>query len=196
MPGVLNRLALLLLSLTAVASQANGEVTADDWSRLFNALRTESWTSAAELSLDLLARLPESADDERARLRYTYLSALSGNVVAGELSHDELRERIAPMIGERISLPPRLVADPSTHGPMFNQIAKTDTDAMVMSIAASSDASAIHAFEYARLAAPVDLAALAGRAAELSGRLERVDPHGSRTFAARVYLDDARLDPV
>jgi hypothetical protein len=194
MPGILNRLALMLLSLTAVASQAQaGEVSADDWGKLHTALRAERWTAAVELTLDLLDRLPETALHERAQLRYTYLFALSGEVVTGDRSREELAERIEPLIGQEFILPGHLVADPATNGPMFNQIAKTDSDETVMVIAANADASSIHCFEYATLSAPVDLAAHTDDIGYLRGRLARIETNPSAAWAARVYLDDASI---
>lgn len=199
MPGILNRIALLVLSLTAVASQARaGDVSHDDWSLLLHAIRAESWKTAADLSLDIMRRLPETASDELARARYTYMFALGGEVVAGELSHGEYAERIAPMIGQRMLLPERAIADATLNGPMFNQIARTDDPQRVMMIAANGDANRVHCFEYARLASPIDLTAHANERAVIEGRLAAVDMNadGATAWAARVHFDDAIIHTV
>lgn len=196
MQSILNRLALVLLSITAAASSAQaGEVTADDWGKLFSAIRSESWKDAVELSLDVLDRLPEDAEIDRARARYMYLFALSGEVITGELTHAEFASKLEPYLGERLVLPGHPVADPRTNGPMLNQIAKTERGEVVMVMAANQDATSIHCFEYATLREPVDLAAHIDDVGYISGRLARLETNasGSDIWVARVYLDDATI---
>lgn len=196
MHRLFNRLALVLLSITAAASSAQADgVTADDWGKLFSAIRSESWKDAVGLSLDVLDRLPQDADVDRARARYVYLFALSGEVLAGELSHDEFAAKLGPMIGQRIVLPGHPVADPKTNGPMLNQIARTDSPDMVMVMAADADASTIHCFEYATLAEPVDLAAHVDDIGYISGTLRRIETNASGTdlWVARVHIDEAMI---
>jgi hypothetical protein len=196
MNRLFNRLALVLLSITAAASTAHADgVTQDDWGKLFSAIRSESWKDAVDLSLDVLDRLPQDADVELARARYMYLFALSGEVTAGELTHEEFAAKLESLVGQRMVLPGHPVADPKTNGPMLSQIAKTDSPNTVMVIAANADASSIHTFEYATLVEPVDLSAHLDDIGYISGTLRRIEPNasGSDIWVARVYLEDASI---
>lgn len=191
-----NRLAVVLLSITAAASSAQADgVTADDWGKLFSAITSESWKDAVELSLDVLDRLPQDAEVDLARARYVYLFALSGQVTAGELTHAEFAEHLEPMVGQRLVLPGHPVADPRTNGPMLSQIAKTDDPAVVMVMAANADMTSIHCFEYATLREPVDLASHVDDIGFISGTLGRIETNasGSDIWVARVYLNDATI---
>jgi hypothetical protein len=194
MPGIFNKLALLLFSLTAVASHAQAtEVSSEEWSKLNTALRNESWADAVELTLNLIGRLPDAAEDDRARLRYAYLFALSGEMITGNVSHEDFAARVEPLIGQQVILPAFAVADGAMSGPMFNQIARADADDKVMVIATNTDATAVHCFEYATLATPVDLAAHADDLGSLRGRLDRIETRKDAAWAARVHIDDASI---
>ena len=67
MPGILQRLALFVMTLTAVASSAQaGAVSQGEWTRLSSAISNQRWSDAITLSLDYLHRIPENDDDLRS----------------------------------------------------------------------------------------------------------------------------------
>lgn len=194
MPGILQRLALLVMTLTAVASSAQaGPVSQHEWSKLSIAISNERWSDAVTMSLGFLDRVPVSDEIERGRLRYMFLLALSGEVISGDLTYDDFSARVAPLIGQSIVLPGHPVADAAIGGPMFNQIAATDDAHSVRIIAANADATSIHFFEYARLIDPIDLDAHESEIGHVRGTLKSIqpNPNSADTWVARLHLDDA-----
>ncbi len=77
-------------------SSAENDIPAEDWNKLESALQLEDWNKTIALAEEYQLKLSaETKDLKKARLRYIYLYALAGKVIAYSFSGDREQEDAA-----------------------------------------------------------------------------------------------------
>ena len=77
-------------------SSAENDIPAEDWNKLESALQLEDWNRTIALAEEYQLKLSaETKDLKKARLRYIYLYALAGKVIAYSFSGDREQEDAA-----------------------------------------------------------------------------------------------------
>ena len=154
---------------------AANEISEAEWSAVTNALDKENWTQAALLSSKALAKLKTDNDRKQlAQLRYFYLYALAGRAATGSMTYDELEKIASSFVGQEFLMPSRqFLADCTAK---VNYICPVKNDANALRVTATDKSgTAIHSFEYVKLAEKPNVAANNGRAAFVGGVLQSAE---------------------
>jgi hypothetical protein len=151
------------------------EISQAEWNALVEALDKENWTQAALLASAALGKLKTDNDKkQQAQLRYFYLYALAGKAADGKITYAELLKTADSFIGKEFLMPSRqFLADCAAK---VNFICATkDNENAVRVTATNKSGSAIHSFEYVKLAEKPDIAANDGKAAFVGGTLQKAE---------------------
>lgn len=174
------------------------EISVKEWNAITDALDKEDWTQAATLSSLALNKLKtDNGKKQLARLRYFYLYALAGKVIAAKMTYAELEKTVSSFIGKDFLMPARAISTDCTK--MLNYICASKDDAQVLRVTATNKAgTAIHSFEYVETAENFDTAQNSGKSAFLGGTLQKAEfnERKSNIWIMRLYFRNGFVNIV
>ena len=164
--------------------QTVAEISAPEWKILTDALQAEDWKTSAPLAAKYLQRLKTDNDKKHlAQLRYFYLYALAGKILAASSAKipiesdslwKELDEAIGNFIGKEFVLPPRLLMLECSQ--VLNYICPVkDNDRALRVAATNREGTQIHSFDYVLFDKKIAFDEHAGKETFLGGRLKRAE---------------------
>ncbi|HSP61436.1 MAG TPA: hypothetical protein VLQ90_00480 [Pyrinomonadaceae bacterium] len=105
--ALLTLLVLAICTLAVPGQQSkSGAISEPQWDRLYEALESEDWSKATELSDTYLKQLKqEDGDKSMARLRYMLIFASAGKVSQRTMTHEELGKILTDSVGKEVGLP-------------------------------------------------------------------------------------------
>jgi hypothetical protein len=158
-----------------------------DWKILTDALRAEDWKTAAPLAALYLQRLKIDNDKKQlAQLRYFYLYALAGKILAADSSSSakipiesdslwkELDTAVGNFIGKEFVLPPRRLM-PECNAVLNFICPVKDSDQALRVTATNREGTLIHSFDYVTFDKKIVLDEHQGKETFLGGRLKRAE---------------------
>jgi hypothetical protein len=191
----------------AAAAQNAAQISEADWKILADALGAENWNRAAALAAGHLQSLKNDNEKKQlAQLRYIYLYALAGKILAfnaqknaaeAQKTWTELDRVIETFVGREFLLPPRpFAADCEKR---LNYICQVkDNPKALRTTATNKAADSILSFDYVVFDQPADTAGFAGKEAFLGGRLLKAeyneDP--SKPWAIRLFFNEGFVGVV
>lgn len=161
------------------------EFSAADWKTLTDALQAEDWKIAAPLAALYLQRLKVDNDKKQlAQLRYFYLYALAGKILAASSSAKisvesdslwkELDQAVGSFIGKEFVLPPRRLMRECKD--VLNYICPVKSNDRALRVTATNRAGTlIHSFDYVAFDKKIALDEHQGKETFLGGRLKRAE---------------------
>lgn len=175
------------------------EVADADWKILADALVGENWNKAAFLAAANLQNLQKDNDKKQlAQLRYIYLYALAGKILAytaqgnlleAEKSWDELDRVTETFIGKEFVLPPRrFVRDCDKKLNIICQV--KDTPNAFRTTATNKEGNSIHSFDYVVFDQPVDIKEFDEKPTFLGGILRKAEYNDdkSKLWVMRLFF--------
>ncbi len=172
------------------AAKTIAQISETDWKTLADALAAEDWPKSAALAAAHLTILKTDNEKKQlARLRYIYLYALAGKILAfnaqknfaeAEKAWTELDRAMEGFIGKEFLLPPRPLAEDC--GGRLNYVCPVkDTPRAFRTTATNKEGNAIHSFDYVVFDQPVDVSAHREKETFLGGTLQKADYNEDRT---------------
>lgn len=160
-------------SLTAAAPAA--AISDAEWKKITDALDKENWAQAAASARLALGKLKADNDKKQlAQLRYFYIYALAGEVADKTLAYSELQRIAGNFVGKEFLMPSRTILAKCSKN--LNYICPVKTDESSLRVTATNkDGSAIHFFEYVRLAEKPDFEKFSGHQAFVGGTLQKTE---------------------
>lgn len=160
------------------------EFPAADWKILADALQAEDWKTAAPLAALYLQRLKVDNDKKQlAQLRYFYLYALAGKILAASTAKipvesdslwKELDAAVGDFIGKEFVLPPRRLMRECKE--VLNYICPVKANERALRVTATNRAGTlIHSFDYVTFDKKIALDEHQGKETFLGGRLKRAE---------------------
>lgn len=171
-----------------------------EWELLINALQTEDWKNSSVYAARYLKKLTN--DNERkqlARLRYFYLYALAGKILAAYHSEIpieknslwlELETAAHSFTGKEVILPPRRLLVECKD--VLNYICAVKNNERALRVTATNrQGTMIHSFEYVLFDEKIALDKLDGNENFLGGRLKNVEFNQdlSKPWVMRLIFD-------
>lgn len=167
-----------------IEPQSIPEISDADWKNLTDVLKAEDWNKSAALAAQYLQNL--KADNEKkhlAQLRYIYLYALAGKILAASsvkvpIETDslwkELDEAVGSFIGKEFVLPPRRFLPECKD--VLNYICPVKNNDRLLRVTATNDeGTMIHSFDYVSFDEKISLDKFADTETFLGGRLKRAE---------------------
>jgi hypothetical protein len=165
-------------------SQIVTEISEIEWKNLTDALRAEDWKNSALLASQYLERLANDNEKKQlARLRYFYLYALAGKILAvtsGKVPVEtdslwkELDAVVSNFIAKEFILPPRRFLPECRE--VVNYVCPVkDNERALRVTATNNEGTVIHSFDYVLFDEKIALDEFAGRETFLGGKLKRVE---------------------
>jgi len=183
------------------------EISDVDWQILASALEKEDWKQSATLAAQHLQTLKTENDKKQiAQLRYLYLFALAGQILAynaqgnaaeGEKSWAEIDKVMETFIGKEFMMPPRPFATDCEK--KLNVICQVkDTPNAFRTTATNREGNAIHSFDYVLLDQPTDIKEFNGKITFLGGFLRRAEYNEdkSKPWVLRLFFNKGFLRVV
>ncbi len=165
-------------------TQAVAEFSEAEWKILTNALQAEDWTTSALLVSQYLGKLKiENEKKQMARLRYFYLYALSGKILAAssvkvpietDSMWSELDAAIGSFVGKEFVLPPRRFM-PECKSVLNYICAVKDNDRAFRVTATNKAGTMIHSFDYVTFEENILSGEFADKEIFLGGKLKRAE---------------------
>ena len=177
------------------------EISAADWQALADALVREDWTRAAAYAAVHLKTLKTDNDRKQlAQLRYLYLFALAGKILAAnaqgnaaeaEKNWNELDRVMEKFIGQEFVLPPRPFAVDCSKRLNYVCAVKSNPKAL-RTTATNKEGNGIHSFDYVLFDEAIDLKADNDREVFLGGTLQRADYNEdkSKPWVVRLFFNN------
>lgn len=194
MKTVLSILSLLLLG----SASAIAQISSDDFGPLAEAMRTQSYQAAYELSGTLLDDVDD--DDEEGMtgmVRYIRLFSGAALIASEELSYEDFEPVASAMQGAFLLMPghPTQLENEDDLAFNTNVIEQKGDTVKVSTVATNEDGTSIYAFEYFYLDESVDPEELDGSITRCGGRLEKVElnPNESTIWIMRLTVTDAKI---
>ncbi len=190
------------------ANNENGEISAEDWNKLESSLQLEDWTKTSILADEYLKKLvTETKDRKMARLRYIYLYALAGKVIAYSFSGDRDQELFARnrldeaaknFVGKEFIFPVRkILADCKG---VVNYVCESKDNAGYLRIAATNSAGTSILFtEYIEMRRVIlDVKNHNKADVVLGGRLSgvRLNPKRSNLLVMTLQFEDGFVEKI
>jgi hypothetical protein len=183
-----------------VEQKTTAEIADADWKILADSLFAENWNKAAFLAAEHLQNLQTDNDKKQlAQLRYIYLYALAGKILAyttqgntleAEKSWNELDRVTETFIGKEFVLPPRrFVRDCDKK---LNVICEVkDTPNAFRTTATNKEGNSIHSFDYVVFDQPVDIKEFDEKPTFLGGILRKVEYNDdkSKPWVMRLFFN-------
>ncbi|MBA2493877.1 MAG: hypothetical protein H0V31_04180 [Acidobacteria bacterium] len=182
-------------------NQFSTEISEREWQIIVDSLQAEDWEKSAFLASQLINRV--RADNEKkqlARLRYIYLYALAGKIIAFSEAdkkseeaavREELRKAADSFVGQEFVLPPRRFLDNCNQ--TLNYICTVkDNDNALRVTATNREGTAIHSFELILFDQKVDLKDFTGKETFLGGILAKVEFNENKSYPWIMRLSFAK----
>lgn len=176
------------------------EISSADWNSLAAALDGEDWNKSAELGAQYLQNLKTDNDKKQlAQLRYLYIYALTGKILAANLQNnaleaeknwDELDRVIAAFIGKEFVLPPRQFVENCDKA--LNVICQVkDNSNALRTTATNREGNAIHSFDYVAFDQAVNIREFNAKPTFLGGILRKADYNEDKTkpWVIRLFFN-------
>jgi|GEM_PF-1788944 len=169
----------------SLQTQTVAEFSEAEWKTLTEALQIEDWNKSALLASQYLEKLKTDNEKKQlAQLRYFYLYALSGKILAASASAKvsmetdsmwkELDTAVGNFTGKEFVLPPRRFLAECKE--VLNYIcAVKNNDRALRVTATNKEGTMIHSFDYVAFAEKISLDEFTGRETFLGGRLKRAE---------------------
>ena len=183
------------------------EISDTDWQALAATLEKEDWKQSATLAAGHLLSLAADNDKKQlAQLRYIYLFALAGQVLAANVQRDavesekawtEIDKAMQKFINKEVVMPPRqFVNDCEKKLNVICQVKETPN--AFRTTATNKEGSGIHSFEYVQLDQPIDIKEFNGKEAFIGGLLNRAEFNEDKTkpWVLRLFLKKGFLRVV
>ena len=160
------------------------EFSEAEWKILTDALQAEDWKTAALLASQYLGKLKiENEKKQLAQLRYFYLYALAGEILAASsvkvpIESDslwkELDAAVGSFVGKEFVLPPRRFM-PECKSVLNYICAVKDNDRAVRVTATNKAGTMIHSFDYVTFDETIFSGEFADQEIFLGGKLKRAE---------------------
>jgi len=160
------------------------EFSEAEWKILTDALQAEDWKTAALLASQYLGKLKiENEKKQLAQLRYFYLYALAGEILAASsvkvpIETDslwkELDAAVGSFVGKEFVLPPRRFM-PECKSVLNYICAVKDNDRAVRVTATNKAGTMIHSFDYVTFDETIFSGEFADQEIFLGGKLKRAE---------------------
>jgi hypothetical protein len=188
-------LGLFVFSVPAQKEKTTGEVSDKQWEDLFKALDSENWNTAFKLSDEYIKLLKnDDKADSIGHLRYMFLYSAAGRVTRGDMSFDELAEKIKGFEGKEIIFPIRTVLAECSG--KFNYVCPSEGEKNKAMVSASNrTGTSIHAFEYLEFKENIDFKKYEGKEIALGGVVKSIvlNPNKSKFLVMRIFISDAYI---
>lgn len=160
------------------------EISDAQWKNLIEALQAEDWKTAASLAAQYLEKLKADNDKKQlAQLRYFYLYALAGKILAAYDSKipvektsiwREMESAVSSFSGKEFVLPPRRFLNECRE--VLNYICAVKNNERALRVTATNqEGTSIHSFEYVLFDEKIALDRLGGNESFLGGHLKSVE---------------------
>ncbi len=183
------------------------EIADADWNILADALDAENWNKSAALAAQYLQNLPADNDRKQlAQLRYIYLYALAGKILAfnaqgnvseAEKTWNELDLIMATFIGKEFVMPPRRFVENCDK--LLNVICGVKaTPKAFRTTATNREGNAIHSFDYVVFDQSVNIKEFEEKPTFLGGILQKADYNEdkSKPWILRLFFNKGFLRVV
>lgn len=167
-----------------ILAQPIAEFSEVEWKTLTDALQTEDWKTSALLAAQYLGKLKnENEKKQLAQLRYFYLYALAGKILAASsvkipIETDslwkELDAAVGGFVGKEFVLPPRRFM-PECKAVLNYICAVKDNDRAVRVTATNKAGTMIHSFDYVTFDETIFSGEFADQEIFLGGKLKRAE---------------------
>jgi hypothetical protein len=176
------------------------EISGAEWTILIDALQAENWKTAALVASQYLEKLKTDNDKKQlAQLRYFYLYALAGKILAASTSKipveksslwRELDTAVGNFIGKEFILPPRQFL-PECKAVLNYICAVKDNDRLLRVTATNKEGVMIHSFDYVTFDEKISWGELIENQAFLGGKLKRAEFNQdmSKPWVMRLIFD-------
>jgi hypothetical protein len=160
------------------------EFSEAEWKNLTDALQVEDWATAALLASQYLGKLKiENEKKQLAQLRYFYLYALAGKILAASSVKvpietnsmwNELDAAVGSLIGKELVLPPRRFM-PECKAVLNYICPVKDNDRALRVTATNKAGTMIHSFDYVTFDETIFSSEFANQEIFLGGKLKRAE---------------------
>ncbi len=168
----------------AIEPPTVAELSEAEWKNLTDALQAEEWKTSATVAAKYLEKLKIDNDKKQlAQLRYFYLYALAGKILAAssvkvpietDSLWNELDTAIGKFTGKEFVLPPRRSLAECKE--VLNYIcAVKDNERTARITATNKEGTQIHSFDYVLFDKKIPFEQFAGKEIFLGGRLKRAE---------------------
>lgn len=190
------------------ATSAENDIPAEDWNKIESALQFEDWNKTLALAEEYQQKLDvETKDLKKARLRYIYLYALAGKVIAYSFSGDREQEEAArkrlevaakSYVGREFVFPVRkILAD--CKGAVNYVCESKENPGFLRISATNSNGTSIHFSEYIELeGVKLDVRKHNEADVVLGGILKgvRLNPKKSNTLVMTLQFEDGFVQKI
>lgn len=161
------------------------EFSETEWKSLTDALQAENWNISALLASRYLEKLKTDNEKKQlAQLRYFYLYALAGKILAASASvkvpietdsmWKELDAAVGNFVGQEFVLPPRHSLPECKN--VLNYICPVKNNDRALRVTATNkQGTMIHSFDYVMFDEKVSLGKFTGEEIFLGGRLKKIE---------------------
>lgn len=160
------------------------EFSEAEWKVLTDAFQAEDWKTSAPLAAQYLGKLKTDNEKKQlAQLRYFYLYALAGKILAAasvkvpietDSMWKELDAAVGNFVGKEFVLPPRRSLAECRE--VLNYVcAVKDNDRALRTTATNKDGTMIHSFDYVLFDEKIAFGEFAGKEIFLGGRLKKAE---------------------
>jgi hypothetical protein len=176
------------------------EIPGAEWNDLAAALDGEDWNKSVILAAEYLQNLKTDNDKKQlAQLRYLYVYALAGKLLAAnaqnnaleaEKTWDELDRVIATFIGKEFVLPPRQFVENCDKA--LNVICQVkDNSTALRTTATNREGNAIHSFDYVVFDQAVNIREFDAKPTFLGGILRKAEYNEdkSKPWVMRLFFN-------
>ncbi|MBA3633740.1 MAG: hypothetical protein H0W58_13180 [Acidobacteria bacterium] len=182
-------------------NQFSTEISEKEWQIIIDSLQAEDWEKSAFLAGQLINRVKTDNEKKRlARLRYIYLYALAGKIIAFSeankkseeaAAREELRKAADSFVGKEFVLPPRRFL--ANCNQVLNYICPVKNNDNALRVTATNkEGTAIHSFELILFDQKVDLKDFTGKETFLGGILAKVEFNENKSYPWIMRLSFVR----
>ncbi len=176
------------------------EISVEDWNSLASALDGEDWNKSAVLAAQYLQNLKiDNEKKQLAQLRYIYIYALAGKILAAnsqnnaleaEKNWDELNRVMETYIGQEFVMPPRRFVENCDK--TLNVICQVkDNSKALRTTATNREGNEIHSFDYVVFDQAVNIREFDTKPIFLGGTLRKADYNEDKTkpWVIRLFFN-------
>jgi hypothetical protein len=176
------------------------EISDAEWKILIDALQTENWKTSSLLAAQYLEKLKNDNEKKQlAQLRYFYLYALAGKILAAYNSKipveknsiwKELEIAVSSFAGKEFVLPPRRFL-PECKAVLNYICAVRNNDRLLRVTATNKEGVMIHSFDYVTFDEKISWGELIEKESFLGGKLKKAEFNQdmSKPWVMRLTFD-------
>ena len=177
----------LIISLIVVLGAKSQILTDQNWQDITVAYSEDDWKTTEKLALEYIEKIGKTECDDRARVLYFHLFAVTGQVIADERTYDDLEEIANNLIGETFITPLREV---TSQEQAANKLYLHDRMPMRgISVTTGAYNEFIHSFENFLFTYNITLKQYEGKLVACGGKLTKVKVNRDRSLTYILKLE-------